>query len=404
MSDQPIGPFPTPATCQQIIQILMNMIQCNDGWEIAFEQAVSDAHKTGVKDMANISTLTDYHNFLNYLVLWVPTEDETGTFVYNMLCTMYFVLDQKTVKSFQSPIEPSSYPSPPLTELSKWIVDFANAMGEFLSTPQSLTKESLQTYYTAQNYNVDAYVVPQGGWIGHSFNDFFARKFLPGTRPIDGASNPAVIVSAADSTFDGFRDINADSIVTFDVKGLPWTIGELLANSQYANDFAGGKFMHAFLAPYDYHRQHAPVDGKVLEAKVIPGQAYLEVIIQTDPNDKLRLKPCRKLNADDVPKLSAPDSPGYQFCQARGLIVIDSPKVGKVAILPIGMAQVSSVVLSTQPGDEVKKGDEISYFQFGGSDIVLVFQAQSQVEILANEGKHYSVGQQIAIAHIAKWK
>ncbi|CAB4412566.1 unnamed protein product [Rhizophagus irregularis] len=404
MTEQSLGPFPCPKTpngYQPIVKRLKDMIECNN-WKDKFEQAVYDAQKTGVENMTNISCLTDYYNFLNYLVLWVPKENETGTFVYNMLCTMYFVLDQNSIKDFQSPIKPSSYPPPPLTELSKWLVDFANAMGQFLDTPQSLTEESLQTFYTAENYNVDSYVVPQGGWLGHSFNEFFARKFLPGTRPIDGPSNPAIIVSAADSTFDGCCNINTDSIVY--LKGLPWTIGELLADSKYSNDFAGGKFMHAFLAPYDYHRQHAPVDGKVLEAKVIPGQTYLEVNVKKNFNGKHRLIPTA---------LDAPDSAGYQFCQARGLIVIDSPKVGKVAVLPIGMAQVSSVVLCVKgeeigkdgkvvEGDEVKKGDEISYFQFGGSDIVLLFQAQSKVKILADIHKHYRVGEQIAIAHIAE--
>ncbi|PKC54467.1 hypothetical protein RhiirA1_142770, partial [Rhizophagus irregularis] len=138
----------------------------------------------------------------------------------------------------------------------------------------------------------------------------------------------------------------------------------------------------------------APVDGKVLEAKVIPGQTYLEVNVKKHSNGKHRLIPTRALDA--------PDSPGYQFCQARGLIVIDSPKVGKVAVLPIGMAQVSSVVLSVEEEHEVKKGEEISYFQFGGSDIVLLFQAQSKVKILADKHKHYRVGEQIAIAHIAE--
>ncbi|RIA83558.1 phosphatidylserine decarboxylase-related protein [Glomus cerebriforme] len=394
---KPPGPFHTPRKYQPIVQQLKNIIHKNN-WKTNFDMAVSDAHKTGAIEMVNIRNLKEYYNFLNYLVLWVPTEDETGTFVYRMLVTMYFVLDQETVKPFQSPVVPW-YPSPPLTELSQWIVDFANDMGKFLNTSQSLTEKSLQTFYTAQNYNVDAYEVSEGGWLGHSYNEFFARKFLPGTRPIDGPSNPAVIVSAADSTFDGCWDIDDDSIVTF--KGLPWSIKELLKDSKYANDFAGGKFMHAFLGPYDYHRQHAPVSGKVLEAKVIPGQAYLEVTVQQDPNGKLRLKPIRrmrKMNAGNVTELNAPNSPGYQFCQARGLIVIDSP-IGKVAVLPIGMAQVSSVVLSTHENATVYKGEEISYFQFGGSDIVLVFQAQSKVNILANESKHYRVGEQIAISH-----
>ncbi|PKY50493.1 hypothetical protein RhiirA4_466999 [Rhizophagus irregularis] len=315
MTEQSLGPFPCPKTpngYQPIVKRLKDMIECNN-WKDKFEQAVYDAQKTGVENMTNISCLTDYYNFLNYLVLWVPKENETGTF----------------------------------------------------------------TFYTAENYNVDSYVVPQGGWLGHSFNEFFARKFLPGTRPIDGPSNPAIIVSAADSTFDGCCNINTDSIVY--LKGLPWTIGELLADSKYSNDFAGGKFMHAFLAPYDYHRQHAPVDGKVLEAKVIPGQTYLEVNVKKNFNGKHRLIPTA---------LDAPDSAGYQLTVSSVVLCVKGEEIGKDG--------------KVVEGDEVKKGDEISYFQFGGSDIVLLFQAQSKVKILADIHKHYRVGEQIAIAHIAE--
>ncbi|CAG8459800.1 7652_t:CDS:1 [Paraglomus occultum] len=376
---------------QPIVERLKYMIERNN-WNDKFEKAIIAAQKYNIEDMAHIQNLNQYYDFLNHLVLWVPTENRSGTYIYNMLCTMYFVLDQEPVRHLQSSVTPSSYPLPQLKPLSQWLVDFARSMGDFLSTPQSLTEESLKTFYTAQNYDLDAYQVPEGGWLGHCFNEFFARHFLPGTRPIDGPDNPAVIVSPADSTFDGSWDITEDSTVTFSVKGLPWSINELLADSQYANEFAGGKFMHAFLAPYNYHRVHAPVDGKVLEATVLPGQAYFKVVPEKKPNGKSKLNPVRGFYA--------PDSPGYQFCQARGLIIIDSPKVGKVAVLPVGMAQVSSVQISAHKGTCVKKGDEIAYFQFGGSDVVVVFQAQSKVDILATLHKEYRVGQQIAIADI----
>ncbi|CAG8729383.1 1015_t:CDS:1, partial [Dentiscutata heterogama] len=159
MSNRPLGPFPIPETYHPIIQGLINMITRNP-WEDKFVKAVSDAHKTGVEDMVNIITLTDYYNFLHYLLLWVPTENEPGSLVSNMLCAMYFVLDQKSVKPLQSPIIPSSYPPPPLTELSQWIVYFACVMGQFLNTPQSLTEESLKTFYMSDKYNMSSYEPP----------------------------------------------------------------------------------------------------------------------------------------------------------------------------------------------------------------------------------------------------
>ncbi|ESU09308.1 hypothetical protein FGSG_12362 [Fusarium graminearum PH-1] len=57
------------------------------------------------------------------------------------------------------------------------------------------------------------------------------------------------------------------------------------------------------------------------------------------------------------------------------------PVLGLVAVLPIGMAQVSSVKMTTQVGDKVKKGDEIFYFQFGGSDVICVFQPKADLKV-----------------------
>ena len=56
------------------------------------------------------------------------------------------------------------------------------------------------------------------------------------------------------------------------------------------------------------------------------------------------------------------------------------------------MAQVSSVVLSVQKGDVVTKGQEISCFQFGGSDIVMVFQRGANVQLNQTQGQHYNFG------------
>lgn len=99
-------------------------------------------------------------------------------------------------------------------------------------------------------------------------------------------------------------------------------------------------------------------------------------------------------------QFDAPDTPGYQFAQNRGLIVMDTP-VGLVAMLPMGMAQVSSVMLTAEEGITLTKGDEISYFQFGGSDIVLVFQRQSNVNLTAQPGVHYKMGTVIGHAYPA---
>jgi phosphatidylserine decarboxylase len=93
----------------------------------------------------------------------------------------------------------------------------------------------------------------------------------------------------------------------------------------------------------------------------------------------------------------APDTAGYQFCQARGLIVLDTA-IGLVTVLPMGVAQVSSIILTAEVGTTLRKGEEISYFQFGGSDIVCVFEERSNVSVTAQVGVHYKMGTRIAQA------
>ena len=73
--------------------------------------------------------------------------------------------------------------------------------------------------------------------------------------------------------------------------------------------------------------------------------------------------------------------------QARGVLTIDTTdseegNVGIVAVIPIGMAQVSSVKLTASPGTKLQKGADFGYFQFGGSDIIVLFQKEVDAQIL----------------------
>ncbi len=200
-----------------------------------------------------------------------------------------------------------------------------------------------------------------------------------------------MITAPADATFDGQWEVNSNSGVT--IKGLHWRIPELLEGSPYAHEFEGGQWTHSFLNTTDYHRQHAPVGGKIVEARVIQGTVYLQVTAEPVPGD-----PDGKTELVGKRVFGAPDDPGYEFMQTRGLFVIDSP-IGLVAVLPMGMAQVSSIMLTAEEGRTLYKGEEISYFQFGGSDIVMVFQERSNVSFTAQPGVHYKVGTRLAMAY-----
>ena len=392
-----------------IVQQLRNYLNEHPRVYAAFNLAVEIAVRMGIPQLAKwqIHNLNDYLNFYEKLLNWVPTEKFDGKNIYYHLCIFYFILDLPPVKILQTPILPTS--TTPYTYLSNWIIQFAKDMGTNMDKPESLTSESLQTFKKSPIYRMEDYPEPKGGW--GSFNRFFAREIYPHLRPIDLPNDDTCIVSPADSVFDGFWEVENDGIIY--LKYIPWRISQLLADSRYSKAFNGGVFTHSFLAPHDYHRQHAPVSGKVVEAKVIDGLCYLEVVATPDQNGGLSLGMRRGLPQPrlgrganrklegTVPtgnEVSAPDSPGYQFLQARGLIIIDNPTLGLVAVLPIGMAQISSVVITVEEGDIIKKGKEISYFQCGGSDCVLVFQKNARVRFSATTGQHYNFGNQIAEA------
>lgn len=374
-------------TYSPIVQKLIDMIEKN-GWRDKFQQAYEKAKTYNVKEMDDINSLDDYFDWLEKNLRWIPVENHFGRMMFNHICKFYFILDQSPVKELQTPVEPHDV-AQPLSELSAWMKDYIKELGKFLDTPESITPESVKSFYNSPEFNMPEYLEPRGGW--KTYNEFFARRCKPGYRPVAAIEDSSVIVSPADATFDGSWEVRGDD--TIEIKGIHWKISELLEGSPYKDRFVGGTWMHSFLGPNDYHRQHAPVGGRVLEARDIMGTTYLQVEAVPDPETGRN-----KLDGKRVRKFDAPDDPGYEFMQNRGLVVIDSP-VGLVAVLPMGMGQVSSVVVTAEEGRVLRKGEEISYFQFGGSDIVMVFEAAANVEFTATVGQHYKYGRAIAHAY-----
>src|ERR1035437_3737048 len=369
-----------------VVLDLVKMIETNK-WKDDFERAIKAAHSKNVPFLKHVKDLDSYLDWINELLYWVPNETTLGKNIDDHLSAFYFIADQEPLLSLQNKVIPYNKVHA-LTPFSQWLVNYANEMGLFLDTSESLTKESEQTLYDSPIYNMKEYVRPHGGWS--TFNQIFARHFKPGYRPIAAISDQSVIVMPADSTSAGQWEIRKDSNVT--VKNLNWKIRELIDGSPYQDCFENGLFMHSFLSPTDYHRQHAPVSGKVLEARVIQGQVYLEVEAKSigENTGKHTLK--HKRNFDSK------DNLGYQFAQTRGLIVLDTP-IGLVGVLPIGMCQVSSVIITAEVGVTLHKGEEIAYFQFGGSDIVMLFEASSNVCFTAQPAIHYKMGTKIAQAY-----
>jgi len=348
-----------------IVQELQALLQVHeqDGWVQMLVDSITEAKvkamKAGLKGAKDFPEGLEgekgYFVYLERMVHWTPREDVPKEVLY-MLCKFYWLLDQPSGRELQKH-----------KDFNTWMRDFANQWGSYLNTTASAS--GIDTFLRDPDFRVDDYMHNPSGWL--TFNQFFAREIKPGLRPVAGMFEDNIITSPADSTFMRKFPIDLENEVTIKLTHK-YKILDLLEGSPYREKFVGGTFMHAFLGPNDYHRFRAPVRGTVMECRAIQQNVYLDVQIKDG-------------------EFTAPDGAGYEFTQTRGLIVFDSP-IGLVAVLPIGMAQVSSVNMTAVVGSYLNKGEEFGYFMFGGSDIIMLFQEESNVTITAAPGVHYNCG------------
>ncbi|OEK00252.1 hypothetical protein BFP97_01420 [Roseivirga sp. 4D4] len=333
----------------------------------------------------------DYYDYLTSFAEVIPSENQVPGYtawnntdekngysqeIYDRLCHFYWLIDQNITVNGQEIVLQNYESEVNDFKFEHWLDNYAKAWGNFLNTPASLTSETLKSFEDDPMYNLQDSSDYISGWT--TFNDFFYRQLndsktdLTPMRPIACPNDNTVVCAPADCTFKAIYNIDASGNVIEEGQGTAGitlkhthtlgSISELLNKSQYASAFNGGTFVHYFLSPFDYHRFHVPVAGKVIDSQAVAGNVFLDVVL-------------------DNGQFDAPDGSedGYEFTQARGVIIVDtagSPAgdIGKVAIVPVGMAQVSSVHMELNEGETVAKGDEFGYFAFGGSDIILVFE------------------------------
>lgn len=197
-------------------------------------------------------------------------------------------------------------------------------------------------------------------WGFRSWNDFFIRKFKPGRRPVAAPDDRSVIVSTCESTPYAIAK-NVQRHDQFWIKAQPYSLQDMLANDPSVGDLVGGTVYQAFLSAYNYHRWHSPVSGTILNAVNVEGTYFSEA------------------EAEGEDPAGPNNSQGYiTHVATRAIIHVmaDDPAIGHMVVMPVGMAEVSSCVIDPRikPGARVTKGDELGYFQYGGSTHCLIFR------------------------------
>ncbi|MBS0585283.1 MAG: phosphatidylserine decarboxylase [Verrucomicrobia bacterium] len=184
----------------------------------------------------------------------------------------------------------------------------------------------------------------------NSFNDFFIRKLKKGVRPI--ADSP--VVAPADGRYVAYASFAGAKEIL--VKGETFLLHELLQDDDLTEKYKEATLVIARLAPPDYHRFHAPVSGRIKSIKNIPGPLF-------SVNPKALRGRLKRL-----------------VHNKRVLMTIETEDFGDVLFIPIGATCVGTIHWSVEKDNFINKGDELGYFSFGGSMIILLFE-KGRVEI-----------------------
>ncbi|OCK43059.1 phosphatidylserine decarboxylase [Tenacibaculum soleae] len=175
-----------------------------------------------------------------------------------------------------------------------------------------------------------------------SFNDFFYRKLKPNARPIENG-----FVSPGDGKMLAFENI-AD-IHNFFIKGRKFTLKEFLEDDVLAEKHKNSSLIILRLAPNDYHRYHFPTNGTPSIMTKIKG-------------DYFSVSPYAL--ASNFTKV---------FCEnKREYCILSSKEKGEIIVAPVGATMVGSIIETYNANTPINKGDEMGYFAFGGSTIVLL--------------------------------
>merc|ERR1719201_8120 len=189
-------------------------------------------------------------------------------------------------------------------------------------------------------------------------DDFFARKYRDGAEESPKAvlaksAGAKVVHSLATCKIVAFNSVSESQ--KFWIKNRAFKLSETGLPDWKRFD---GRPMAIFrLAPYDYHRYHAPVSGRI---------TYMQRSANYNSTWSHSVKPLVLSNVC-----------GFNIFNENRRVVMLIDVLGRpgvvVAIMFVGAVQVDSIKFNPEirTGHNLKAGDDLGSFHFGGSTVVL---------------------------------
>ncbi|MBX5482083.1 MAG: phosphatidylserine decarboxylase [Myxococcaceae bacterium] len=264
--------------------------------------------------------------------------------------------------------------------LPKSALSSAVGVATRLPAPRPLHRLAIRSF--AKRFNVDVEEAELELDSYPTFAQFFTRRLKPGARPID--TSPHAVVSPVDGVVSqlGYSE-NGECL---QAKGICYPVDRLLADAELAKPFHGGAYMTIYLSPRDYHRIHAPIEGRVEAYSYIPGEFWPVNPASVKLKDQL-------------------------FCVNERLTSYLSTPAGRVAVVKVGATCVSRIRAAyddvvTHTGGRAKthryaqpielgRGDELGVFEMGSTVILLFEHGRVRWDEGIAEGTKVRMGQRI---------
>jgi phosphatidylserine decarboxylase len=245
------------------------------------------------------------------------------------------------------------------TKVGHWIEIFLTSIiGK--SANSNLSKSLIKTFIKNNNIDMTLYSPIESY---NTFNEFFSRPMLNinTNRPIQNN----YFIAPADSLLNSYHDnYNLENIY---VKSLNV---KKIFNSK---DIKNHSLYIFYLSPTDYHRIHAPLSGLIVDVEHY-GSFYDSV---------------NPIALNSIPTILSENS------RIVVTIKIEYDQLCYFAI--VGALLVGSIILKDKIQKDyiINKGEEVGYFQFGGSTCVVSLSHNPNLQIIDYVNKKVNLRQNI---------
>ncbi|WP_421380009.1 phosphatidylserine decarboxylase [Bacillus salacetis] len=211
-----------------------------------------------------------------------------------------------------------------------------------------LSARFIPSYIKAYNINIQE--IEKEAAAYPNLHSFFIRNLKEGVRQAEGEAD--VVISPVDGMMAETGMVSES--LNMRVKGKDYSIEEMLGSKEKAKEYEGGQYMILYLSPADYHRIHSPLSATVLDRWELGRHSY--------PVNEAGLK----LGVRTLSK------------NFRSITEV-SHTSGKMCLVKVGAMFVNSIEY-TKKGIDWKKGEEIGYFTFGSTVILLFEKGQFHID------------------------